>query len=130
MHKLEKSNERILRKSKKVHFWALFAQIWANKNFSKKSGSVTFEPLCTLTSCKISEKSNEPIQRKVGYRRTDSTEFIGPSGYANKEVIMNCKDTCYSFKVIDETVVKRELLRMNSTHEENDIPFSKNSTTS
>ena len=33
----EKTNERILRKSKKVHFWALFAQIWANENFPEKS---------------------------------------------------------------------------------------------
>ena len=38
--------------------------------------------------------------------------------FRNKKVIMNCKDTCYSFKVIDETVVKRELLRMYSTHQE------------
>ena len=38
----------------------------------------------------------------------------------NKEVTMNCKDTCYSFKVIDETVVKKELLRIHSTHEEAD----------
>ena len=42
-----------------------------------------------LTSCKISKKSKEPIQRKVGYGQTDrpdgqidSTEFIGPSDYA------------------------------------------------
>ena len=39
-----------------------------------------------LTSCKISKKSNEPIQRTVGYGQTDgqtdSTHFIGPSGYA------------------------------------------------
>ena len=34
-----------------------------------------------LTSCKISEKTNEPIDRKVCYRRTDELtdggEFIG-----------------------------------------------------
>ena len=34
-------------KVKKVHFWALFAQIWANENFPKKLGSITFELLWT-----------------------------------------------------------------------------------
>ena len=33
---------------------------------------------------------------------------------------MNCKDTCYFFKVIDETVVKRELILIHSTHGEAD----------
>ena len=57
---------------------------------ARSLGSVTFEPLCTPNFMQNIKKCNEPIQRKVGYGRTDgqtdgrtdSTEFIGPSGYA------------------------------------------------
>ena len=31
-----------------------------------------------LTTCQVSEKSNEQIPRKVPHRRTNWTEFIGP----------------------------------------------------
>ena len=34
------------KKQQKKIFWALFTQIWANENFPKKWGSVTFELLC------------------------------------------------------------------------------------
>ena len=41
---------------------ARFAQFQANQNICKKSNSVTFaHPYGPLTSCKKSEKTNEPI---------------------------------------------------------------------
>ena len=64
---LEKTNDWILRKSKKGHFWALFAQIWANENFPEKSGSVTFVHLWISNFVQISEKKNKPILRKMRY---------------------------------------------------------------
>ena len=53
-------------KVKKVHFWTLFAQIWANKNVPQKYARVNFYHLyCSpLTSCTISEKTNDWILRK------------------------------------------------------------------
>jgi hypothetical protein len=38
----------------------------------------------------------------------------------NKTVTMNCGDHCYTFKVEDGVVVKREIHAMFSTHEEAD----------
>ena len=46
--------------------------------FSPKSQTLSFF-IIPLTSCKISEKTNEPILRKMFHSRTDDAEFIGPS---------------------------------------------------
>ena len=47
----------------KPYFWAFlvhFPHFSENKNFPEKSGFVTFIIYEPLTSCKISEKTNEP----------------------------------------------------------------------
>ena len=61
-----------------------FDQIWANENFPQKLGSVTFEPLCTpKLHAKYQKNLMSQFREKlVTNRWTDSTEFIGPSGYA------------------------------------------------
>ena len=93
--------EKLTKKSIFRPFWALFVLFWANENLPEKSSSVTFECLWSLNfikkkqkklitqfwdinemslfsyygsliSCKKSEKTNESIQRKVRYRRTDA----------------------------------------------------------
>ena len=90
MHNIRKTNYWILRKEKKVHFWALFAQIGANKNFPKNRIWSIFTVYSPLTSCTISEKNNDWIPNnwapsllslyanlmsqfweKLVYRRTD-----------------------------------------------------------
>ncbi len=59
-----------------------FAQIWANANFLKKTGFVTFLPIGRYrygcpTSCKILEKTNEPIPGKtVTDERTDGQAWF------------------------------------------------------
>ena len=64
----EKINERILRKSKKSPFLGPFCPNLGKREFSRKIGLCHFFILMNRpTSCKISEKSNEPILRKMRY---------------------------------------------------------------
>ena len=72
---LEKTNDWNLRKSPKTIFLGLFGPF---SPFLRKSEFFLKNPALSLlsiygplTSCKISKKSNEPIPRKVRYRRTD-----------------------------------------------------------
>ena len=58
-----------------------FSQNLAKLNFPKKSGSVTFQLLWSISSCKKSEKANEPILRKnssLKDERTNTAKTIGP----------------------------------------------------
>ena len=71
----EKTNEAILRKIPKTsflgHFWpflAIFGQIRISPKNRAPSVFCTYGP---LTSCKKSEKTNEPILRKVRHGQTD-----------------------------------------------------------
>ena len=72
---LAKTNDSILRKSPKTLFLSLFRPffpIFQKMKIFPKNPALSL--LCLygpLTSCKISEKNNEPIMRKVCYRRTD-----------------------------------------------------------
>ena len=60
-------------------------------SFHENSGSVTSFISEPLTCCKISEKINKQIPRKLTDKRTDGTEFIGPCRLhwgSNNELIM------------------------------------------
>ena len=71
----EKSNERILCKLRKQSFWAQKCPIAPNfgkiRIFHKKTNPSLFYILWCLSCCKVSEKSNERILRKVRYGRKD-----------------------------------------------------------
>ena len=69
----EKNNDWILRKSRKVHFWALFAQIWQTWIFPKNLLQSIFTVYIPLTSSTISEKNNDWILRK-----SKKSPFLGP----------------------------------------------------
>ena len=77
--KSEKSNEQILRKVRKCQFWAqkcpISAILGIIRVFLKKLAPSLSSVYWTLTSCKKSEKSNEPILRKRHYRRTDGRTY-------------------------------------------------------
>ena len=72
---LAKTNDSILRKSPKTLFLGLFRPffpIFEKMRIFPKNPALSL--LCLygpLTSCKISQKTDEPIMRKVCYRRTD-----------------------------------------------------------
>ena len=72
---LEKTNDSILRKSPKTLFLGLFrpfSPIFQKMRIFPKNPALSlFYIYGPLTSCKISEKTNEPIPRKVRYGRTD-----------------------------------------------------------
>ena len=72
----EKTTDWILRKSKKSPFLGPFCPNLGKREFSQKIGLCHFWAFMHLTSCKIPKKSNEPIQRKVGYGRTDRQHWI------------------------------------------------------
>ena len=57
----------------------LFAQIWANGSFAKKSGSVTFLVFWTINLIQITRKNYEPILRKYLNVRMVGAKFIGLS---------------------------------------------------
>ena len=72
----KKSNERLLRKSRKRSFWAQncpFGPVsMETRIFPKKRASSISSPCGTLISWKVSEKSNKRFLRKsVAYVRTD-----------------------------------------------------------
>ena len=64
----------VFRKNKRQHFkkkkqkipcfWTLFIQIWAKRNVHKNRVPSLFSIYSFLTSCKKSEKTNEPILSK------------------------------------------------------------------
>ena len=62
-----KNNDSILRKCWKIFgpFLTLFAQIWANGSFAKKSGSITFLVCWTINLIQKSEKTNKSILQKI-----------------------------------------------------------------
>ena len=60
------SNDSIFHKSPKKTILGTFGQIWAKPDFFPKNRALSlFCVYGPLTSCKISEKTNEPILRKV-----------------------------------------------------------------
>ena len=63
---LEKTKDNILKKKKQKIpcFWTLFIQIWAKRNVHKNRVPSLFSIYSFLTSCKKSEKTNEPILSK------------------------------------------------------------------
>ena len=86
---LAKSNDSILCKSPKTLFLGLFGPFfpifWKILVFLKNRVLSILSLYGPLTSCKIYKKTNEPIPRKLHYRRTDARtystdgrEFIGP----------------------------------------------------
>ena len=72
---LAKTNDSILRKSPKTLFLGLFGPFFPifqkMRIFPKNPALSLFIIYGPLTSCKISEKTNEPIPRKVRYGLTD-----------------------------------------------------------
>ena len=56
------------------------AKVQKDENFPEKSALSLLSIYEPLIPCKISEKTNEPILRKVRHRHrcTDGPEFIGP----------------------------------------------------
>ena len=73
--KPKKSLEPFLRKMSKVSnfglIWRPFREYLQIKKFFQKSGSFTFLPLQSLTSCKKSEKFLESFLRKLRYQPTN-----------------------------------------------------------
>ena len=73
--KLDKTNDSIFFKSQKisnlVHFDPFFPKNGETGFFPKNRAPSLLFVYWTLTSCKKSEKTNEPIPRKVCYWRTD-----------------------------------------------------------
>ena len=74
----DKSNEYIFLQSPKTHFGVIFDHYWSfllERDFSKKLGqknrAVMHISIWALTTYKVSEKTNEPIPRKLPERRTD-----------------------------------------------------------
>ena len=57
-------------------FWIVFGQNGQNGNFFKKGLGTFFSRLPALTNCKVSEKSNEGIPRKM--RKTSIFGHFGP----------------------------------------------------
>ena len=85
--KSEKTNEAILRKIPKTSFLARFGPFWPKNgqmDFFLKNRAPSVSSLYgPLTSCKKSEKTNEPILSKcvtdgLTDRLTDRSNFIGP----------------------------------------------------
>ena len=70
--KSEKSNEAILHKVQKTLFIGCFLPKFAQKNFFLKNRAPShFGHYHFASLCKKSEKTNEPIPRKAGNRRTN-----------------------------------------------------------
>ena len=67
-----KSNEKILRKFNETLFWALRGRFYQflGKQFLWKIHFCNFFVLLVFYHCKISERFNEQISRKTGYRCT------------------------------------------------------------
>ena len=63
----------ILSNNRKSSFWELFDKIWANKTFPKNLPRSVFSLYSLLTSCTISEKTNDWILRK-----SKKSPFVGP----------------------------------------------------
>ena len=63
-------------KAKKVHFWALFAQIWANENFPEKSGSVTFVHLWISNFMQNIRKNKWTNSKKNALLVTDGRTWV------------------------------------------------------
>ena len=68
---LAKTNDSILRKSPKTLFWGFFGPFFPifqkMRIFLKNRALSLLSIYGPLTSCKISEKTNEPIPRKVRF---------------------------------------------------------------
>ena len=73
MHNIRKTNERILRKSKKSPFLGPF--FGQTRIFPKNLLRSVFSIYSPLTSCTISEKTNE-----WGLRKSKKSPFLGPFG--------------------------------------------------
>ena len=70
-------------------FWALFAQIWAKKNFSVKKGSVSFQIFRLSTTVRKmpdgrTDSQTDKTDRQTN-RRTENGDLIGaPEGRGSK----------------------------------------------
>ena len=75
--KSEKSNEAILHKVQKTLFLGRFLPKFAQKFFLSKIGLRHILGITILHHCaKNQKKTNEPILRKAGNRRTDGHRLI------------------------------------------------------
>ena len=97
--------DKFIEKFEGVQKWPTYPYFGQNNNFSWKKGPSLVNVSCILTSCKKSEKINEPILRKIhcsqadgwAYGRTDrqideqtdKSEFIGLSSSARGAKITN-----------------------------------------
>ena len=68
---LAKTDDWILHKVQKPYFWALSPIFEEMRIFPENPALSLFSIDGPITSCKISEKNNVPIPRKVRCRRTD-----------------------------------------------------------
>ena len=77
-----KTNDRNLRYDAKHRFLGHFRPFFPDSGktgiFRKNRAPSLLCLYGPLTSCKRPEKTNEPIPRKVRYKRTNRTDFIGP----------------------------------------------------
>ena len=75
LHKSRKNKWAVSEKNLKMSsfwpFWSLVTRFGADQNFPAISGFVTFEPLWTPNSMHETEKTNEPIPRKVCHIQRD-----------------------------------------------------------
>ena len=94
----KKSNERVLRKSRKRSFWAQncpFGPVsMETRIFLKKRASSLSSPCGTLISWKVSEKSNERFLRKsVAYVWTDVRTYGQPSFHRTQPLTRGSNNT-------------------------------------
>ena len=78
----EKTNDRILKYNQKClfldHIGPFLPNLGKTRIFPKNRAMSLFYVYKPLTSYKKSEKTNEPIPRKLRHGRTHGREFIGP----------------------------------------------------
>ena len=60
-------------KSKNLYFWHIFLIFGTNK-FFKKNPALPHTTHGSLTPCRVSEKTNEPIPRKLSDRRMEGQD--------------------------------------------------------
>ena len=108
----EKTNVPIPRKMGKSPFLGYFGPFWPNlgqtRIFPKNRAPSDMSLYGPLTSCKVSEKSNEPIPRKVPHPRTHKGEFIGPHRSLRKRpgVQLSRFRTWYHLQILTKVITE------------------------